>query len=216
MLKALGLCDDKTARATTTIEHSHPAAHVGLQAEFLKALDLRQSSPATNTTVTVEKHLFKTHEQTTTAEERQGCAQALSRRVYTAPALRPLSKMVEYPGELSQVKQWAASSDVDVLGLDMYGWSALAKFASWNKVELLDVVLDHSKVDASHINSKGRNSDGFTALHAAIESGAQATVERLLCDGRCDLSLVDGKGRTPLALALEIGNTTAEKLLQDQ
>lgn len=59
-----------------------------------------------------------------------------SPNVAAAPALKKpaLSKKIEYPGDPQLVTQWLCEDSVDILGLDMYGLSALQKLAGWDAV----------------------------------------------------------------------------------
>lgn len=55
--------------------------------------------------------------------------------------LPALSKFVEFPGDPVMVEKLLREGKVDPAGLDMFGWSALHKFAAWDKVDLLALLM---------------------------------------------------------------------------
>ena len=76
-------------------------------------------------------------------------------------------------------------------GADAFGLTALHKFASWNKTELLAMLLP--KLSADQLNT--RCPEGKTALHWAVEMASVGSV-RLLVEAGIDAGVEDGKGRT--------------------
>jgi hypothetical protein len=64
------------------------------------------------------------------------------------PSLTALSKVVEFPGDFIAIDQMLRDRTVNPAGKDMFGLTALHKFASWNKVDLLRLLSPHlSKAD---------------------------------------------------------------------
>ncbi|GBG28202.1 Ankyrin repeat domain-containing protein 6 [Hondaea fermentalgiana] len=107
-----------------------------------------------------------------------------------------LSKLIDFPGDVEEIENYLADAAVDAGGADAYGLTALHKFASWNKVELIEMILPHlSKED---INAQ--DPEGKTALHWACEMASVAAVTRLVACPDVDPEVKDKKGRTPLAL----------------
>ena len=92
------------------------------------------------------------------------------------PVLRALSKLIEYPGDPDHLITLLADPTVDPMGKDMYGWTSLHKFASWDKTDLLDILL--TSVNNIDINIRGH--DQFTCIHAAVDMNAIHAVRYLL------------------------------------
>ena len=87
------------------------------------------------------------------------------------PSRKPaLSKLVEYPGEPGEVARLLAAGEVEPHGCDLFGLTALHKFASWDKVDLLDLLLPH--LDAAQCNQQV-GADQLPPLHAAADMGAR-------------------------------------------
>jgi ankyrin repeat protein len=122
-----------------------------------------------------------------------------SRAIVSAPNRQPLSKMVEYPGDPELLTLSLSNPEVDPNGKDMFGWTALHKFASWDKVDLVEILLSKSR-DYIDINMcAGPNK--FTPLHVAIDMGATRTAHYLLHHEDINISIVDKNGNTALSLA---------------
>ena len=124
---------------------------------------------------------------------------------------KALSKLVEFPGDPIAVAGLLADESVDPCGKDMFGVSALMKFAAWNKVDLLDLLLGRlssdgrlSQAGAAFLNSISPQ-DHFTALHHAADMGALRTYNRLLACPEVDSTLRDKLGRTARGIAQERG-----------
>jgi hypothetical protein len=71
-----------------------------------------------------------------------------------------LSKIIEFPGDFTAIKQILEKNNdidsdliIDPGGIDMFGLTAFHKFASWNKVDLLELLLPYLK--DSDINMSG-------------------------------------------------------------
>lgn len=125
-----------------------------------------------------------------------------------------LSKRLEYPGDPAQVAAWlerstreCTTSDEEqqhvrfVNGKDMFGLTALHKSASWDKVDLLQMLLSTRGVDVNV-----QNAEGFTALHCCVEARAMRTAAALLLDARLNIDATDKKGRTAKQLAAEVAD----------
>ena len=76
-------------------------------------------------------------------------------------------------------------------GADAYGLTALHKLASWNKTELLALLIP--KLSAEQLN--GKCPEGKTDLHWAVEMASVGAVKALVAAG-VDVEAKDGKGRT--------------------
>lgn len=105
-----------------------------------------------------------------------------------------LSKMVEFPGDVEEIRKLLADAKVDPAGADAYGICAVHKFSAWNKTELLDMLLP--KLSKEQVNA--RDKDGKTALHMAVEMASVAAITTLVASPKVDASVKDEKGRTPL------------------
>jgi len=64
-----------------------------------------------------------------------------------------LSKLVEFPGDPTKLKELLSDPSVALNGKDMYGITALMKFAAWNKVDLLHLLLP--LLDSEEVNTTG-------------------------------------------------------------
>ena len=115
---------------------------------------------------------------------------------------RALSKLVEYPGDPEAVSRLLSDPAIDAAAADMFGLTALHKFAAWDKVELVELLLP--VLDTAAINATGGET-GATALHQAIDMGAVRAARRLLQDERLDLAVTDGAGNTAAELAMVSG-----------
>lgn len=120
-----------------------------------------------------------------------------------------LSQRVEYPGDIDAVKIMVAQRDhYELNGRDMFGLTALHKFSSWNKVDLIDLLLPLLTVDEVNAVSP----DGYSSLHHAVESRASESIARLLQDDRVDATLINKGGKTAAAMAQETGFNTIIQL----
>ena len=105
-----------------------------------------------------------------------------------------LSKMIDFPGDKDQIKAFLANPEINAGGKDAYGLTALHKFASWNKVEFIEMLLPH--LSKEQLNDQ--DPDGKTALHWACEMASVAAVSRLVECTDIDTQVKDAKGRTPM------------------
>jgi len=124
---------------------------------------------------------------------------------------KSLSKLVEYPGDIVMIQKWIDDPAIDPAGKDFYGIPALHKFASWDKVDLLELLLP--KLSDSDVNSIG-GEQGQLALHSCIELGAARALERLSKDPRVVPTGKDKKGRTIKAFATELGDQDMIALIE--
>eukprot|EP01125_Pyxidicula_operculata_P022924 TRINITY_DN9688_c0_g1_i1.p1 TRINITY_DN9688_c0_g1~~TRINITY_DN9688_c0_g1_i1.p1 ORF type:complete len:361 (+),score=81.08 TRINITY_DN9688_c0_g1_i1:145-1227(+) len=111
-----------------------------------------------------------------------------------------LSKKIEYPGDVDLVKKLLMDETIDPAGPDMFGVTALHKFAAWGKVDLLELLLPHLTHDDMNVTSQ---SEGFSALHWCLEMGNTNTLETLVKDNRVRHDIKDKSGKTALEMALE-------------
>ena len=88
-----------------------------------------------------------------------------------------LSKLVEHPGDPAEVRRLLEAGEVSPHGADLFGHTALHKFSSWDKVDLVDLVLPY--LDAEMCNVRA-GQDKLTPLHACVDMGALRATRRLL------------------------------------
>eukprot|EP00981_Chlorochromonas_danica_P004737 scaffold954_cov173-Ochromonas_danica.AAC.23 len=132
-------------------------------------------------------------------------------RTTTITSKPALSKFVEFPGDREQLAIWLKSPNdmpYNINGKDMFGLTALHKFAAWDKVDLLDLLLACPEIQLNLIAP-----NVGTALHSAVEMGAEGAVRRLLQEPSLDCNALDSKQRTALDLAKEKGWTSIINLL---
>ena len=121
-------------------------------------------------------------------------------------AVKPisLSQLIEYPGDPDQIKallqtrKATSGRDIDINGKDMYGLTALHKICSWNKVDLLEILLPH--LSSEEINTTS-TVEGSSALHFCVEYSALQALRFLLSDTRVDTNVKDKRNRDYLELA---------------
>ena len=97
-----------------------------------------------------------------------------------------------------------ASGEVEPAGCDMFGLSAAHKFAAWDKVDLLELVMPRLSDDELNMCVPGKGEHaGFTPLHSAADMGAARAFEFLWHEPRAAPSRasLDAKGRTALEIA---------------
>eukprot|EP00388_Colpodella_angusta_P032593 GDKK01027073.1.p2 GENE.GDKK01027073.1~~GDKK01027073.1.p2 ORF type:complete len:208 (+),score=30.75 GDKK01027073.1:1-624(+) len=104
-----------------------------------------------------------------------------------------LSKLVEFPGDPVKLKTYLEDPNVLLNGKDMYGITALMKFAAWNKVDLLHLLLPHLNCD--EVNTTG-GKQKLPLLHYCVDMGANSTLTVLVEDYRVDQCAVDEHNRT--------------------
>ena len=150
-------------------------------------LEGQQQSFGLAKTVTEEKTIFASQPSTANITE-----VAPSNTVRPIPKMA-LSKLVEFPGDESHLREQLHDPSVALNGKDMYGLTALMKFAAWNKVNLLDILLPH--LTTEEINTYGGRSK-LPLLHYCVDMDASTALERLLQDGRVDVNARDEYGRT--------------------
>ena len=88
-----------------------------------------------------------------------------------------LSKLVEYPGDVAEVRRLLEAGEVCAHGTDLFGLTALHKFCSWDKVDLIELLLPY--LDAEMCNVRA-GQDKLTPLHACVDMGALRATRRLL------------------------------------
>eukprot|EP01041_Mallomonas_annulata_P000489 gene489-917_t len=113
-----------------------------------------------------------------------------------------ISKKIEYPGDhIAIADMLARPEEYDPAGKDMFGWSAIHKFAVWDKVDLLQLLLP--VLTYEQLNAQG-GAEKFTCLHCSIDAGATRALNYLLQQKDIDTEIIDKYGRTPAMLAKEM------------
>ena len=84
---------------------------------------------------------------------------------------------------------------------DMFGVTALMKFAAWDKVDLLELLLSKVCEDSIYLNLSSP-ADGFTALHHAASMNARRTFSVLSTISVVDATLLDKQGYRTTELAI--------------
>jgi ankyrin repeat protein len=115
-------------------------------------------------------------------------------RTATPPSAPSLSRLIDFPGDKEEIKKILNNPKIDAGGKDSYGLTALHKFASWNKVEFIELLLPY--LSPQQINEQ--DPDGKTALHFACEMASVAAVTRLVQCKDVNKQIKDKKGRTPM------------------
>ena len=139
-------------------------------------------------TKTAVKTMFNASEGNVNSTTNVGTSNATE----TSDGRRALSKLVDFPGDVDEIRKHLDNSgEIDPAGKDAYGLSAIHKFASWNKTELLDLLIPKLTKDELTATCK----EGKTALHWAVEMASVASVKTLVAAG-VDIEAKDGKGRT--------------------
>ncbi|GMI09804.1 hypothetical protein TrVE_jg7398 [Triparma verrucosa] len=139
-------------------------------------------------TKTAVKTMFNASEGNVNSTTNVGTSNATE----TSDGRRALSKLVDFPGDVDEIRKHLDNSgEIDPAGKDAYGLSAIHKFASWNKTELLDLLIPKLTKDELTATCK----EGKSALHWAVEMASVASVKTLVAAG-VDIEAKDGKGRT--------------------
>ena len=112
-----------------------------------------------------------------------------------------------------EILKLAAQAGADPRITNRYGGTALIPAAERGHVEVVDYLLEHTKVDVNHVNRLG-----WTALLEAIvlsDGGPrhQAVVASLVRHG-ADVNIADRQGKTPLTLARERRFKEIQSLLE--
>lgn len=118
-----------------------------------------------------------------------------------------LSQKIEYPGDIESIKSMLHNPLIDIKGKDMYGLTSLHKLSSWNRVELLDLLLPllgYSDINYQVSSVSKENNKGFTALHFCVEMNAENSLRRLLQCSEVDTGIKDGNNRTARDYACEL------------
>jgi ankyrin repeat protein len=115
---------------------------------------------------------------------------------------KALSKLVEYPGDSEELRKLLEDPCVCLNGKDMYGTTALMKFAAWNKTDLVSMLLP--VLSAEEVNTTGGR-ERLPCLHYCVNMDATHTMRVLLREGRIDVSACDGSGRTYVEYAHACG-----------
>jgi hypothetical protein len=97
--------------------------------------------------------------------------------------LPALSKFVEYPGDPIQIAALLSEGKVNPGGKDMLGYSALHKFVSWDKVDLLELLCPHLSPSQIMLPAGGvSDPNQYSCLHLCIEMRAWRALSYLTSD----------------------------------
>jgi ankyrin repeat protein len=176
-----------------------------ISSEFLKAVKSRKTPEST----ILVKNIFSV-QLDTLQHNPQDCpevsASTTSQQSTTATTAKrvSISKMVEYPGDPEALQKMINDPEhYDINGKDFYGLSAIHKIASWNKSDLMEILLASPLVDVN-VQATGATNKRFSALHFAIEHNSSNTTRLLMQDDRTNMDLQDELGRTAKQLAEEM------------
>mmetsp|Transcript_3278 Transcript_3278/g.5105 ORF Transcript_3278/g.5105 Transcript_3278/m.5105 type:complete len:353 (-) Transcript_3278:33-1091(-) len=114
-----------------------------------------------------------------------------------------LSKYIEYPGDPDVVANLLLRNDIDPVGCDMTGYSALHKFCSYDKVDLIELLLPY--ISDTDIMAPASNKEGYTCLHVCVDMCAWNALSYMLKTRRVDKAAKDKLGRTFIDLACLLG-----------
>jgi ankyrin repeat protein len=89
---------------------------------------------------------------------------------------------------------------------------ALLDGAEWNRIQLVERLLERSKVGDNRINM--READGLTSLMAAARKGHEEIVQLLLQRDDIDIHAEGALGETALSCAIENGSQPIKRLLE--
>ena len=94
--------------------------------------------------------------------------------------LPSLSKFIEYPGDPLQITALLNEGKVDPGGKDMLGYTALHKFVSWDKVDLLELLCPHLSPEQIMIPAGGPSDPNlYSCLHLCVEMRAWRSLKYL-------------------------------------
>jgi ankyrin repeat protein len=178
-----------------------------ISSEFLKAVKSRKAPEST----VLVKNIFSSQLETLQHNQIQNNPEVstsftISQQSTTATTAKKvsISKMIEYPGDPEALQKMINDPEhYDINGKDFYGLSAIHKVASWNKSDLMEILLANPLVDVN-VQATGTTNKRFSALHFAIENNSSNTARLLMKDARTNLNLQDEVGRTAKQLAEEM------------
>lgn len=187
--------------ANTVVHDEAGGAAKACLAQELSDVLLRKEGAWGRPTVTKVRGIFQDPVTVSPSAEHQPATVTAFRATMNTsmPSSRvSLSKMVEFPGDPEQLAVMLHPAEgptsCDINGKDMFGLTALHKFSAWDKLDLMDMLLNHPEVNINAVGPMG------SALHSAVDMAAEAAVRRLLMTA-IDRNIVDKEGRTALDLA---------------
>lgn len=197
-----------------------------ISAEFLKKLSTMQDIRVPDETIV--KHIFKELPSTSTQRSsniilnntrnhnaigNNDNNEINNSTQHTLETRKPLSKFIEYPGDPIQIASMLTNpSFYDPAGKDMFGWSAIHKFASWDKVDLLKLLLP--KLNKEEINAFGGPKQ-YSCLHCCVDMRSINALTFLLTDNRIDTAIVNKDGVTAKNMAEILNYHELVKLFND-
>eukprot|EP00466_Bigelowiella_natans_P021259 jgi/Bigna1/145432/aug1.99_g20140 len=107
-----------------------------------------------------------------------------------------LEALVVLKADVNAVDKWGRTPLK--AGKDMFGLTALHKFASWNKTDLIEAIAPH--LTGPQFNQQTPK-EKDTALHLAVKMGAARAVFMLVSSPKIDISIRNKKNETALEVA---------------
>lgn len=124
-----------------------------------------------------------------------------------------ISQRMEYPGDVTEIAKMINDTDnFSAAGKDYCGLTALHKAASWNKIDILDLLLAPNVLQVDQVNETG-GTEQFSVLHFAVDMNAVSSLRRLLEDPRIDRDVKDKRGRTAKEYACELKQSECINIL---
>jgi ankyrin repeat protein len=203
--KLLTTAEEKVSKADNNDNPENGIQRRLISSEFLKAVQSRKTPEST----VLVKNIFSV-QLDTLQHNPQDCpevsASTTSQQstIVTTARRVSISKMVEYPGDPEALQKMTGDPEhYDINGKDFYGLSAIHKIASWNKSDLMEILLASPLLDVN-VQATGATNKRFSALHFAIEQNSSNTTRLLMQDDRTNLDLQDELGRTAKQVAEEM------------
>eukprot|EP00924_Labyrinthula_sp_SR-Ha-C_P004772 augustus_masked-scaffold_1-processed-gene-11.2-mRNA-1 protein AED:1.00 eAED:1.00 QI:0/-1/0/0/-1/1/1/0/388 len=141
-------------------------------------------------TETVEKHIFNASGNKV-LDKVQSTAQTIGKKA--------LSKVIEHDVTVEELRVLLEKNEVDIVGKDYFNLNALHKFSSWQRSDLIELVIQEYK-NQNKLNEKGGEVE-FTPLHYCVDNAKPSlSVVELLINAGADPQAVSKAGTTVLSL----------------